>query len=317
MRGVPVDLAQKTGQFDSHAVERASGGPGGRGLHHTIAPGTERVSTHGPPASPDAAHPVGRRAGVESGGKPVESAAGWRSPLGPECLHTYQRAAARGTTWQRTGIRWIDGRSVVTCGIGFDGAGPEACSRPGEPMTVGGAAHAGIAHLDASGGQYVRQQPTQTRFSRQRTGVDLSGGRCRVLNGDVAFGQRQEAVVADGHPKAVRREIAQGLRPTAHRRTVNHPVLVPDLRIHERAQVGLVQRVSERGADEHGQGLDVDPNVWARGEPSVIGRESTSRHEVMHVRMVAQSAGPRMEPPDPADPAADDPGTQRQCLSGL
>jgi hypothetical protein len=61
----------------------------------------------------------------------------------------------------------------------------------------------------------------------------------------------------------------------------------------------------------------VDQQVWARGEPSVIGRESTSRYSVMPVRMGAPSAGPRMEPPDHPDPAADAPGIQRQFLSGL
>jgi hypothetical protein len=95
--------------------------------------------------------------------------------------------------------------SVVTCGIGFDGAGTEEFSSPGEHMTVGGAEQAVIAHLDESGGQHVLQKPTNKLFSRQRTGFDLIGGRFLVLKGDVALLQRKDAVVADGHPKDVRR----------------------------------------------------------------------------------------------------------------
>jgi hypothetical protein len=206
---------------------------------------------------------------------------------------------------------------VVTCGLGCGCAGTEACSSPGEHLTVGGAEQAVRAHLEESGGQHVLQKPTNTLFSRQRTGVDRIGGRFLVLTGDGALLQRTDAVVADGHPKAVRGQIAKGLRPMANRLTGHHPVLVPDRRIHQREQVGLVPRVSERGAEEHGQGLDVDQNVWARGEPSVLGRESPSRHSVMDVRMVASSAGPRMEDPHQADAAAEAPWSQGQCLSGL
>jgi hypothetical protein len=66
--------------------------------------------------------------------------------------------------------------SVVTYGVGCDGAGTEEFSSPPEHMTVSGAEQAVIAHLAEFGGQHVLQKPTNTFFSRQRPGVDLIGG---------------------------------------------------------------------------------------------------------------------------------------------
>jgi hypothetical protein len=140
---------------------------------------------------------------------------------------------------------------MLSEGGGLDCAGTEYFSGPVEHMSVPRAQDAVIAHLDESGGQHVLKKPTNKLFSRQRTGFDLIGGRFLVLKGDGALFQRKDAVVADGHPKDVRGQISKGLRPTANRLTVNHPVLVPDLRIHQREQVGLVQRVSELGAEEY------------------------------------------------------------------
>jgi homoserine/homoserine lactone efflux protein len=77
--------------------------------------------------------------------------------------------------------------SVMTCGIGFDGAGTEEFSSPGEHMPVGGAEHAVIAHLDESGGQHVLQKPTNKLFSRQRTGFDLKGGVCMSIEAWLLF----------------------------------------------------------------------------------------------------------------------------------
>jgi hypothetical protein len=206
---------------------------------------------------------------------------------------------------------------VVTCGIGVDGVGTEEGSSPVKPMTVGGAEQAVISHLDASGGPPVLKNTTHTRFGRQRTGVDRVGGRGLGPKGDVALLPREDAVMADGHPTDVRRHLSQGCFPTANRLTVNHPVLVPDLRLHAREPVGLVPVVSELGPAPHRPRLDVDQKVVAGGEPSAIGRESPSRHDVVHGRMVAQVAGPGVQHANHAEAAAHAPGVPRQCLQGL
>ena len=48
-----------------------------------------------------------------------------------------------------------------------------------------------------------------------------------------------------------------------------------------------------------------------------IGRQAAARRYGVHVRVVAQVAGPGMQSPHQRDPAADEPWVQSQCLSGL
>jgi hypothetical protein len=78
-----------------------------------------------------------------------------------------------------------------------------------------------------------------------------------------------------------------------------------------------LQLLSELGAEDHREGLDVDQEVLASRPPGALGRQTSSSNDIMHVGMVAQSAGPRMEHPYHPDPAADEPRIQRQCLQGL
>jgi hypothetical protein len=201
--------------------------------------------------------------------------------------------------------------------VSADCAGTAECSRPVEHMTVGGAEPAVIAHLDEAGRQPVLQKTANQLFGRQRTGFELVGGRGLVLNGDVALLPREEAVGADGHPNDVRRQRSHGFFPTAHRFPVNAPVRVPDLGLHARDQVGLVPVVSDLGPAQPRQRLDVDQTSVAGGEPSALGRESPSRHDGGHVRMVAQVAGPGGQDANQADPAANAPWVPRQFLQGL
>jgi hypothetical protein len=73
---VAADLAQKRDPFDWQAAGGAACAQGGRGVLQSIASGAAGFLTHGPPESPDAAHPLGRLAEVESGVKPVASSSG-------------------------------------------------------------------------------------------------------------------------------------------------------------------------------------------------------------------------------------------------
>jgi hypothetical protein len=79
----------------------------------------------------------------------------------------------------------------------------------------------------------------------------------------VPIGPREDAVVADGHATDGRRQISAGVLATAHGLAVNDPVLSPDMRIHERKEVGLVPLRSELRSAEHRQGLNVDQDVLA------------------------------------------------------
>ena len=93
---------------------------------------------------------------------------------------------------------------------------------------------------------------------------------------------------------------SEGFRATPNGLAVYDPGLGPDARIHEREQVGLVQGLAERRAEEDRQGGDVDQEVLAGRQPSALGREPPSGDDVMHVGMVAQIAGPGTEGPPPS-----------------
>ena len=235
------------------------------------------------------------------------------SPGACVCAHVAHWAAARGATRQSTSLRWRAGRSVVSCGLGFDGAGPAACSRPGAPLTVGGAAHAVLAPRDDAGGPHVRQTPTHPRVSEPRTGVDLSGGRGLGRHGEVARVPRQEAVVAEGPPNAVRRSISTGLRPPAPGspgtpRPGASPAPPP---------AGLGRSCAARLGTWRGSartGRAVDPHVWARGAPSGIGRESPPGTRACG-RRVAPSAGHGWSP-RPSRCGRRGAGSPRQCREG-
>jgi hypothetical protein len=64
---------------------------------------------------------------------------------------------------------------------------------------------------------------------------------------------------------------SEGFLATADGRAVDDPVRVPDARSHEREQISLVQGLSERRAEEHGQGFHVDQEVLAGRQPGPLG----------------------------------------------
>jgi len=101
-------------------------------------------------------------------------------------------------------MRWVVDRVRCTGGGGGDRAGPASCWSPGEHRTGSRAQEAVIAHVDASVRQPVLEEATQARCGCHRTDADLIRGRCLVLNGDRVICPRAEAMVADGHAKAVR-----------------------------------------------------------------------------------------------------------------
>ena len=116
-----------------------------------------------------------------------------------------------------------------------------------------------------------------------------------------------EAAVRDGDTMRVTREIAQHLLGSGERRlAVDYPVEAPQrgdealerpllgkpgMRVEER-QVAAVVRVHEHrqhlAAKQARQHVDMHEEVGARGDPSrVIERKPATRHDHMHVRMMA------------------------------
>jgi hypothetical protein len=67
----------------------------------------------------------------------------------------------------------------------------------------------------------------------------------------------------------------------------------PGERVEERQPVGVVRIDEHRqhlAAEQARQHVDVDEEVGARGDPSLaVGREPSTRHDHMHVRMMAST----------------------------
>jgi len=140
--------------------------------------------------------------------------------------------------------------------LGFDGTAAEQLSGLGEQVPVARATQAVIAHCDEAMRQHVREKPPHELLGRHGTVARLRGGRCLVLQGDLAVCQLEHAVIADGHPENVWGQRAQSLLAPADRLTVHDPILVPYGLIDAWPQGGLVQSVSELRAEKHCQRLD-------------------------------------------------------------
>ena len=177
----------------------------------------------------------------------------------PACLHKHQAASPVGATGSSSAV--FDKRMKSWSGLGRRGS--EQCSGPGEQRPVLGVAHAVRADFDTSIGQDVLKKTPPKLFRGQSTSCALSRGRFLLLKRDVAIFQCENAVVADGHAKDVRRKIAQGVLTTADGLTVDDPVDLPYGRIDEREEVSRVPLVSELGSAEPRQRCHVEEAVWA------------------------------------------------------
>ena len=130
-------------------------------------------------------------------------------------------------------------------------------------MTVARTAQTVIAYFDASVRQDVLKKTAQKLFSSQRRAYRLTRGRFLVLHSDVALLQLEDVLLTDGNATEVPSQRAEGCLATADHLTVHDPVLVPYVLITVSAEGRFFQLVSERGAEEHRQRLDVDEAVLA------------------------------------------------------
>ena len=235
--------------FDGHKASQRRLAPcaGRRGMRQRL--GTDAGQ------QPGAARPCRRpgeavSAAVERAGQPAPSGSRGPAPGGPACWHEAQGAPAPRTTGRSW---WGFDCSTLPAWRGFASPAAEPRSGRREPRPVRRAAHAVLAHGDASVRQHVLAQPPPTRLGRHRRGCDLIRGRCLGLQGPLALGQRAEAVRAAGHPEAGRGPLAPGRLAPVDRLTVHDPVCVPAGLIDERDQGGLGPCVAARGPAPDGQ----------------------------------------------------------------
>ena len=152
---------------------------------------------------------------------------------------------------------------MVPCCLGGDSTGSEQLSDPGEHMTVARTEQTVIAYFDASVRQDVLKNTAHTLCGSQRSAFRLARGRFLGLQSDGALLQLEDVLIPDGNAKEVPSKRAEGCLATADHLTVHDPVLVPYVLINVSEEGSFFQLVSELGAEEHSQRLDVDEAVLA------------------------------------------------------
>jgi hypothetical protein len=110
-----------------------------------------------------------------------------------------------------------------------------------------------IAHFNKAFGQDVLQETADELLGCKRTGPEFAGVGGAVTKGYFPLGQFQDAVVADGHPKDVGRQIPQGGETTTHWLAMDDPSLPPDRGWNEVEKRSLAQGIAELGADNSGE----------------------------------------------------------------
>ena len=97
----------------------------------------------------------------------------------------------------------------------------------GQPMPTTRAQKTVIAHFNKPFGQNMLQKPPDEFHGGKGAGLEFPGVGRSVAKGHFSLSQFQDAVVADGHPKDVRRQVLQGREAIADRLAMHDPGLLP------------------------------------------------------------------------------------------
>lgn len=109
-------------------------------------------------------------------------------------------------------------------------------------IAVARAKQAVIPDLDKVLRQDVLQEPADACLGSDGADLECPGPGVLVWESDPAIFESEDAVVADGHPKDVRRQRLEGLSASTNRLTMHDPVLFSDRRGDTVQQGGFVQR---------------------------------------------------------------------------
>jgi len=184
-------------------------------------------------------------------------------------------------------------------------------------VAVARAKQAVIPDLD----QVVRQDlwPEPADACLGSDGADLDGPSLGVLvlEGDLAIYELEDAVVADRHTKDVGSHIVSGMRSTADRFTMHHPVLFPEVVGDKVKHGGLSQCIAHFGTKQDGKRLDRNQAIFPGWELlTAIGSTSTCGHQRVHMGMRVHGARPGRQDPDHPDLSADTPWIPGEVLEG-
>jgi hypothetical protein len=148
----------------------------------------------------------------------------------------------------------------------------EALANQRQERAAAGTEQTIVAHFDKTLGQDMLQEAVDELVRLQGTQVGLTSVGIAVAEGDLVVLQADQAAIANGDAKDIRREVLEGLEAIPDRLAVYDPVLFPDRRRDEVKAVGLAQGVAELGAEEGREGFDREQEILPGGEPGLLVR---------------------------------------------
>ena len=236
-------------------------------------------------------------------------------PVGPQRFAEWHHACALGAATRRL-WRWCLGRVTVWVSVAI--LNPQKLPGLFQVVAVARAKQAVIPDLDQVVRPDMVQEPADECLGRDCADLDCPRLGVLVLEGDLAIDALEEAVVADRHTKDVGSQIVSGMRSTADRFTMHHPVLCPEGVGAKVKHGGLAQCIAHFGPNQEGKRLDRHQESFPGWEPlTAIGSKSTCGHQIVHMGMIVQGASPGVQDPDHPDLAADTPGIQGEVWEGL
>jgi hypothetical protein len=179
-----------------------------------------------------------------------------------------------------------------------------------------------VADADEAFRKQVQQEATQELIQRQgHQFLLIVMSRVPPTKGDLAIGQRDEAMVGDGHAMGVTAEILEHIFGAAEGWfAIDHPVLAKqgsqpgseDLGLSEECQIarevellvleGGVETGHELSTEDTTQHLDGKKEASTGSNPvGVVEREPTGRDDTVDVGMKLQLLVPGMQPTEEAD----------------
>jgi len=114
---------------------------------------------------------------------------------------------------------------ACTCGDRWQAGGRAAqlLAEGGQPLPKTRTEEAVVTHFDEALGQDLLQKAADELLGGQGAGPEFAGVGSAVTERHLPAGQLSDAVVADGHPKDVRRQILQSTDAVAYRLAMNYP----------------------------------------------------------------------------------------------
>ena len=159
-----------------------------------------------------------------------------------------------------------------------------------------------IAHFHEAARQDMLEEALDEVLHGESTGFELAGVGGAVLESELGSFHAatvmdgEQAPVADGDAVDVRGQILESSLPIADLFAIDNPFSPPDLGRDVGVEGGSAQSALEGSAEQLGEGLHMQEEVFAGGQPRLpITAYPAAGSQVMHVGMVEQVAGPGVQ----------------------